>query len=175
MVGLAAALASGCGVPGPTVPDLPERVDFALHVRPILSDRCFKCHGPDGAARKSDLRLDQRDAVFARLASGATAVVPGRPRSSDLVRRILSDDPAVLMPTPESHLVLTDYEKAVLVRWIDQGAEWKPHWAFTPPDDAGRPAPAGPRRRAQPDRSLRPGAAAHAAGWRHDPKPPRRC
>jgi hypothetical protein len=134
--GLAVATIStiaGCSVPGPTVPDLPERVDFALHVRPILSDRCFKCHGPDGAARKSDLRLDQQEVVFARLSSGSTAVVPGRPRSSELVRRILSDDPALVMPTPESHLTLSDYEKAVLVRWIDQGAEWKPHWAFTAP------------------------------------------
>jgi hypothetical protein len=130
-----AALASviGCTVPGPSVPDLPERVDFALHVRPILSDRCFKCHGPDDNARKSDLRLDLQERAFARLASGTTAVVPGRPRRSELVRRILSDDPAVVMPTPQSHLTLSDYEKAVLVRWIDQGAEWKPHWAFTPP------------------------------------------
>ena len=133
VLALLATLATGCGVPGPTVENLPERIDFALHVRPILSDRCFKCHGPDGAARKSELRLDQRDVVFERLSSGATAVVPGRPRRSELVRRILSDDPAVLMPTPESHLELNDYEKAVLVRWIDQGAEWKPHWAFTAP------------------------------------------
>jgi hypothetical protein len=132
-IALLATLASACSVPGPSVEDLPEQVDFALHVRPILSDRCFKCHGPDGAARKSDLRLDQKDAVFARLSSGATAVVPGRPRSSELVRRILSDDPAVVMPTPESHLELSDYEKAVLVRWVDQGAEWKPHWAFSAP------------------------------------------
>ena len=127
------AMAAGCGVPGPSVADLPERVDFALHVRPILSDRCFKCHGPDDNARKTDLRLDQQERAYARLASGTTAVVPGRPRSSELVRRILSDDPAVVMPTPDSHLELTDYEKAVLVRWIDQGAEWKPHWAFSPP------------------------------------------
>ena len=125
-----AGLASGCGVPGPSVTDLPERVDFALHVKPILSDRCFKCHGPDDAARKSDLRLDDEQKAYATLASGATAIVPGRPRSSELVRRILSDDPGLLMPTPDSHLELTDYEKALLIRWIDQGAEWKPHWAF---------------------------------------------
>ena len=75
VLALLAAFGAGCGVPGPTVDNLPERVDFALHVRPILSDRCFKCHGPDGAARKSDLRLDREDVVFKRLASGATAVV----------------------------------------------------------------------------------------------------
>ncbi len=132
-IALITTLAAGCGVPGPSVENLPERVDFALHVRPILSDRCFKCHGPDGAARKSDLRLDQKDVVLARLASGNTAVVPGRPRSSELVRRILSEDPGVVMPTPASHLELSDYEKAVLVRWVDQGAEWKPHWSFSAP------------------------------------------
>ncbi len=128
---LLAALGAGCSVPGPAVDNLPERVDFALHVRPILSDRCFKCHGPDGAARKSELRLDRQEVAFRRLSSGATAVVPGRPRSSELVRRILSNDPAVMMPAPDSHLELSEYEKAMLVRWIDQGAEWKPHWAFS--------------------------------------------
>jgi hypothetical protein len=130
---LLAAAAAACGVPGPQVDGLPDRVDFALHVKPILSDRCFKCHGPDEAARKTDLRLDDADRVYARLASGATAVVPGRPGRSDLVRRILSDDPDVMMPTPDSHLTLTDYERALLIRWIDQGAEWKPHWSFTAP------------------------------------------
>ena len=137
-------VAAACSTPGPRVPDLPERVDFALDVRPILSDRCFKCHGPDGAARKSDLRLDQKEVVFARLSSGATAVVPGRPRKSELVRRILSDDPGLVMPTPDSHLELSDYEKAVLIRWIDQGAEWKPHWAFTAPTRPEVPAPVSP-------------------------------
>ncbi len=128
-----ALLTGACGVPGPQVESLPDRVDFALHVKPVLSDRCFKCHGPDEAARATDLRLDRADVAFARLTSGATAIVPGRPGRSDLVRRILSDDPDILMPKPDSHLVLSDYEKALLIRWIDQGAEWKPHWAFTPP------------------------------------------
>jgi hypothetical protein len=134
LVAVACALiATGCGVPGPQVENLPDRVDFALHVKPILSDRCFKCHGPDAGSRKTDLRLDQAESAFARLASGATAIVPGRPSRSDVVRRILSDDPAVVMPKPDSHLTLNDYEKALIIRWIDQGAEWKPHWAFTPP------------------------------------------
>ena len=128
-----AFLTVACGVPGPQVENLPERVDFALHVKPVLSDRCFKCHGPDEAARATDLRLDQAEVAFARLTSGATAIVPGRPGRSDLVRRILSDDPDIMMPKPDSHLVLSDYEKALLIRWIDQGADWKPHWAFTPP------------------------------------------
>ena len=133
--------ATGCGVPGPVVDDLPERVDFALHVKPILSDRCFKCHGPDGAARTSDLRLDLEATAYAPLRSGATAIVPGRPNRSELVRRILSDDPGTKMPTPASHLELSDFEKALLIRWIDQGAEWKPHWAFSRPSPPQVPAP----------------------------------
>ncbi len=132
---------AGCGVPGPVVDDLPERVDFALHVKPILSDRCFKCHGPDGASRASGLRLDLQDAAYATMPSGATPIVPGSPGRSELVRRILSEDPGVRMPTPDSHLTLSDYEKALLIRWIDQGAEWKPHWAFTPPVRPEVPAP----------------------------------
>ncbi len=132
---------AGCGVPGPVVDDLPETVDFALHVKPILSDRCFKCHGPDAAARMSDLRLDLQETAYAKQPSGATPIVPGRPGRSELVRRILSEDPGVRMPTPESHLTLSDYEKALLIRWIDQGAEWKPHWAFTPPARPDVPAP----------------------------------
>jgi hypothetical protein len=138
---LLAITAAACGVPGPNVPDLPDRVDFALHVKPILSDRCFKCHGPDAAAQKSDLRLDLESQAFARLASGKTAIVPGSPRRSELVHRILSEDPGLVMPTPESHLTLTDYEKALIIRWIDQGATWKPHWAFTAPVMPEVPAP----------------------------------
>ncbi len=141
LLSLALVFAAGCGVPGPAVDDLPDRVDFALHVKPILSDRCFKCHGPDGAARTSDLRLDLQDTALATLPSGVTAIVPGSPRRSEVVRRILSDDPGLVMPTPDSHLTLTDYEKAVIIRWIDQGAEWKPHWAFTPPVRPDVPAP----------------------------------
>ncbi|HTU99717.1 MAG TPA: DUF1549 domain-containing protein, partial [Luteitalea sp.] len=133
LLGLLCLFATSCGVPGPVVEGLPERVDFALHVKPILSDRCFKCHGPDGAARSSDLRLDREEQAYATLRSGRAAIVPGKPGRSELVTRILSDDPGVVMPTPDSHLTLTDYEKALLIRWIDQGAEWKPHWAFSAP------------------------------------------
>ncbi len=132
---------AACAPPGPQVADLPERVDYNLHVKPILSDRCFKCHGPDDAVRQAGLRLDTRDGPFLTLASGVQAVVPGWPRRSELVRRILSDDPAVRMPAPQSLLTLSDYEKAVLIRWIAQGAEWKPHWAFTPPQRPEVPAP----------------------------------
>ncbi len=108
-------------------------VDFNFHVRPILSDRCFKCHGPDDRARKASLRLDIKEIAFGDLPSGRRAIVAGRPGRSELVRRITSTDPKVMMPTPDSHLALDEVEKAILVRWIEQGAEWKTHWAFIRP------------------------------------------
>ncbi|WP_420460679.1 DUF1553 domain-containing protein [Neolewinella sp.] len=124
---------------------LPQRVDFNQHIRPILSDRCYSCHGPDAAARQAGLRLDRKDDLFVELTqTGRTPVVPGKPGQSELVHRILSDDPAVMMPTPESHLALNDKEKALLVRWIEDGATWKDHWAFLPIEDPAVPAdPAG--------------------------------
>ena len=138
LVGLTFSL-QACRNSGPEVEGLPEVVDFNFDVKPILSDRCFKCHGPDDRARKANLRLDTQEIAGARGESGKRAVVAGRPFSSELVRRILSDDPTYQMPPPESHLVLSDYERAVLVKWIDQGAKWKPHWSFTPP--AEQPLP----------------------------------
>jgi hypothetical protein len=119
---------------------VPDQVDFNFHVKPILSDRCFKCHGPDDRARKASLRLDLKDSAFGELPSGRRAIVPGRPGRSELVRRILSGDPKVMMPAPDSHLTLDDVEKATLVRWIDQGAEWKTHWAFIRPRAPALPA-----------------------------------
>jgi hypothetical protein len=125
--------ASACGRRAPDVAGVPEVVDFNFHVKPILSDRCFKCHGPDERVRKASLRLDRKEVAFGELPSGHRAIVPGSTRRSELVKRILSSDPKVLMPAPESNLALTDYEKAVLVRWIEQGADWKPHWSLIPP------------------------------------------
>ena len=127
---------------GPSIPDevataydrLPEKIDFNFHVKPILSDRCFHCHGPDENARQAELRLDLEDEAFAKLASGnGYALVSGSVSRSTLVDRILTDDPEIMMPPPESHLSLSEEEKAILIKWIRQGAEWKNHWAFTPP------------------------------------------
>jgi len=125
--------ASACGRRAPDVAGVRALVDFNFHVKPILSDRCFKCHGPDERARKASLRLDRKDIAFGKLPSGHRAIVPGSTRKSELVARILSTDPKFLMPAPESNLALTDYEKAVLVRWVEQGAVWKPHWSLIPP------------------------------------------
>ncbi len=115
--------------------DLPDKVNFNFHVRPILSDRCYKCHGPDDNARKAELRLDLEEEAFATLKKeGGHAFVPGKPGKSVAWQRITSDDPDFHMPPPESNLSLTAKEKALITKWIEQGAEWKEHWAFTPPE-----------------------------------------
>ena len=136
VLGLAAAalvIGSACGRRAPHVAGVPEVVDFNFHVKPILSDRCFKCHGPDERVRKASLRLDPKEVAFGELPSGHRAVVPGRPSSSELVARILSTDPKVLMPAADSRSLAVGVEKAVLVRWVEQGADWKPHWSLIPP------------------------------------------
>src|ERR1700712_4932625 len=79
---------------------LPETIDYNLHIKPILSDRCFACHGPDKNKQKAGLRLDIADNAFAKLKSGHRAIVPGNVSDSELFRRITSSDPAVTMPTP---------------------------------------------------------------------------
>ena len=117
---------------------LPQKVDYNLHVKPILSDRCFACHGPDQAKQQAGLRLDTPQGAYEALSkSGHTAIVPGNLAKSELVHRILSTDPQEMMPTPKSNLSLTVAEKAMLIRWVEQGAEYKQHWsllALTKPD-----------------------------------------
>ncbi len=133
---------AGCGTGlHPQDATLPEVVDYNFHVRPILSDRCYNCHGPDANARQAGLRLDEEaGAKQELLASGGYAVVPGSLRKSRLHSRISSDDPEVRMPPPESNLSLSDHEIALLSRWIEQGAKWKPHWSFLPAADLPLPA-----------------------------------
>ncbi len=124
-----------CGEPASTSGSfvLPDRVDFNFHIKPILSDRCFTCHGPDDKAREAGLRLDTPEGAFALLEdSSHYALVPGDPDRSQLYHRIRSTDPETVMPPPESNLALSEYEIALLSRWIEQGAEWKAHWSFLP-------------------------------------------
>ncbi len=115
---------------------LPAELDYNQHVKPILSDKCFACHGPDKAKQKAGLRLDLASNAYDDLpeSPGKVAIDPGSLKNSEVFRRILSTDPDVMMPTPESHLSLTAYDKAVLVKWIQEGAEYKPHWAFVKPE-----------------------------------------
>ncbi|MBD2756947.1 DUF1553 domain-containing protein [Spirosoma validum] len=113
---------------------LPQKVDYNLHVKPILSDRCFACHGPDKAKQQAGLRLDTPEGAYEALAkSGHKAIVPGDLAGSELVHRILSTDPDEMMPTPKSNLTLTTEEKAMLIRWVEQGAEYKQHWSLIAP------------------------------------------
>lgn len=110
---------------------LPENVDYNRHIKPILSDRCFKCHGPDKNKIEAGLQLASFEGATMKLKSGATAIDAGDIGSSELVRRILSTDPEEMMPTPGSHLTLTQEEKALLIKWIDQGAEYQEHWSLS--------------------------------------------
>jgi hypothetical protein len=122
------------------VPPLPEKVDYNRDVRPILSDTCFACHGPDKNTRKADLRLDTKEGAFAALEEGGHVVVPGKPEESELHKRIITDDQDDLMPPPKSNKVLTERQKAILKKWIEQGAEWKGHWAYLPVQRPALPA-----------------------------------
>ncbi len=105
-------------------------LNFNRDVRPLLSDRCFACHGPDEEDRQAGLRLDARETAIAQLDSGATAIVPHHAGSSELVARITSSDADTVMPPPEVGKPLTTEEAAVLRRWIEEGAEYEDHWAF---------------------------------------------
>jgi hypothetical protein len=110
-------------------------VSFNRDIRPILSDNCFYCHGPDASHRQADLRLDIRDDAMA-----AGAIVPGKPAESTLVSRINSTDSDELMPPPESHKKLDAKQKELLARWIEEGAEYQLHWAYEKPVKAEVPA-----------------------------------
>ncbi len=122
-----------------SVEGLPEVVDFNFHIKPILSDRCYHCHGFDEKARKAKLRLDTKEGAFGKGESGNYAIVAGKPHKSELFKRIISHDLEIVMPPSESGLVVSDYEKALIEKWITQGAEWKTHWAFTPPQKSDLP------------------------------------
>ncbi len=113
---------------------VPKTVDFNFDVRPILVQKCYLCHGPDPSSREAGLRLDTFEGATALLEKGTRAIVPGHAGKSELVHRITHEDPDLRMPAIESNMELSEYEIAVLKKWIDQGAEWKPHWAFIMPD-----------------------------------------
>ena len=118
----------------------PDEIDFNYHVKPILSDKCFACHGPDMAKQKAGLRLDIAENAFAALEdSGNHPIVAGKPGQSEVVNRILSDDPEIKMPPPEFKVELTTKEIAIITKWIEQGATYKPHWSFIPPKKEALP------------------------------------
>ena len=118
---------------------IPRPVDFNRDIRPILSDKCFSCHGPDAVAKKIPLRLDSEAAAKADL-GGRRAIVEGDPDASTVVKRITAEKPAMRMPPVYSGLKLTELEIQTIQEWIRQGAKWQKHWAFIPP--VRRPLPA---------------------------------
>ena len=129
------ALGAARHLPAQTAP----AVDFQREIRPILSDNCFQCHGPDGAARQAGLRLDRRETALETRPNG-TAIVPGKSAESLLYQRISDPDPSFHMPPPDSHKRLTAAQIALFKRWIDAGAPWKEQWAFQPPVKSKPPA-----------------------------------
>lgn len=114
-----------------------ERIDFNRDIRPLLSDNCFACHGPDANHREADLRLDQRDSL---LDVERAIVISENPDESELLARIISDDPDVKMPPPGSGKELKAEEIQRIRDWIEQGAQWQEHWAFAPPMRSQLPA-----------------------------------
>ena len=111
---------------------LSAEVDFVRDIRPILSEYCFHCHGPDEEHRKAKLRLDTKDSLFADN-DGATPVHPGNLEESEVWYRIITDDEDDLMPPPDSKKALTAQQKNLIKAWIESGAEYAEHWSFTPP------------------------------------------
>ena len=116
---------------------LPGAITFNDHIRPILINNCFRCHGSDPGSREAELRLDRPEFAFAPRKNGRPVIIKGDPAASVLVRRISSTDPEDVMPPPKAHKTLEPREIALLERWIAEGAEYQPHWAFITPD---RPA-----------------------------------
>jgi hypothetical protein len=115
-------------------------LDFKRDVRPLLSDLCFNCHGPDAGKRKGELRLDRREDAFAKRGDSPPAFVAGKPDLSDALRRMTSADPDEKMPPPKSPKQPTAKQIAVLRRWIAEGGAWSEHWAFIPPQRPTVPA-----------------------------------
>lgn len=139
MVGMIGILIGACTpqkveFPPDIEAQLPKQIDFNYHIKPILSDRCFACHGPDENKREAGLRLDIPESALAALGEDQDhyAIVSGNTAKSELFHRITSDDPDFAMPPSESNLTLSELEIATLTRWIEQGAEYKPHWSFIP-------------------------------------------
>ena len=114
--------------------NIPEIVDFNFHVKPIISDKCFACHGPDEKERAANLRLDTEDGLYQLTEELSSYVVDKKsPEKSEMLNRIFNNNPSIVMPPPESNLVLSDYEKEILNKWILQGGKWKKHWSYIKP------------------------------------------
>ena len=115
-----------------------QTVRFNRDIRPIISENCFHCHGPDPGSRKAGLRLDTKEGFFESTPKRSATVISGNPEKSELFRRIMTTDEEDIMPPPKEHKVLKPEQKQLIKRWIEQGAPWEPHWSFLKPE---RPVP----------------------------------
>jgi len=118
-----------------TTSSLPDQVTFNAHIRPIFSDTCFACHGFDSKTREADLRLDTPEGAYAKLKDTKTdehSIVPGDPQKSAVWQRLITTDTEKLMPPEEFHKPINVYQKALIRRWIEQGAKYEQHWAYQP-------------------------------------------
>jgi hypothetical protein len=143
---------AGCGggevaqKPPASAPAVATKLSFNEHILPILSENCYACHGPDPGSRKGELRLDRPEFAFAPRKEGGKVIIAGDPDHSPLVRRIESDKEKEIMPPPEAHKTLGPEQKALLRRWVAEGAEYQEHWAFIAPQRPPVPAPAAGKR-----------------------------
>src|SRR5437899_3453382 len=129
-----------------------EPVDFSSQIRPIISGKCFSCHGPDESSRKAKLRLDVRDEAI-KERKGSRAIVPGDIANSEMIRRVTATDPDDVMPPPKSGRTLSAAEIDLIQRWIQQGAAYTPHWAFVKPQ---RPPLPGVKTKSWPRNAIDP-------------------
>ena len=141
-----------------------ESLSFNRDIRPILSDKCFACHGMDEEAREAKLRLDTSEGAFRKKKRGKSAIVPGKPDESESWLRIISDDEEEVMPPPDSHKTLTAEEKELIKRWIEEGAVYQKHWAFEAPVMPQIPEGSG----SEIDRFV--GAGLKKEGWQVTPE-----
>src|SRR5262249_3093021 len=128
--GLAVVLVVGCAPAFAA----PKELDFNRDIRPVLSDHCYACHGPDENKRKAGLRLDRPDEALKVLKSGNRAIVPGDVDKSTLVQRLNSPDPDEIMPPPKEGKPLRPEQVELLVRWVKEGARRKNHWSLIVPE-----------------------------------------
>ncbi len=120
---------------------IPDKISYNFDIRPILSDKCFSCHGPDANKREAGLRLDIEESAYKALKEnpGAHALVPGKPELSEVFLRVSTKDTAILMPPPSSNLKLSSHQIKLIEKWIDQGAKYETHWSFLKPNKSPLP------------------------------------
>src|ERR1700680_4084246 len=133
-----------CGVASSALVLHGAPVSFNRDIRPIMSDTCFRCHGPDKSSRMAGLRLDMRQEALKPTKSGITPIVPGSPDRSAIIERIFADKPARIMPPAYAHKVLTQAQKDTIRRWVAEGAKYEGHWAYQPVRRAGVPGTGNP-------------------------------